>query len=188
MNADPKGIAPVEGGCPFCGSISNTPISWVCKTSIAFADPGEDVYYHRTQRCYERQLAQQAELLRQVLEVVKLVAEGKCCSMHLDNKDGVKHLYKNKAQSLLPDIEKALEVVPPNPAACLACMGAPGVEHAHSGETNLNEFAVLRVRKSTMPPGASLVVCYEVGGVPVLADERYPEFVVVRRDDILGRR
>lgn len=123
--------------------------------------------------------------IKEVLEVVKLVAEGKCCVMHLDNKDGVKHLYKNKAQSLLPDIEKALEVVPPNPAdnpaVCLACMGAPGGEHTHGQDTDLNEFAVLRVRKSTMPPGASLVVCYEVGGEPVLADDRYPEFMVVQR-------
>ena len=63
-----------------------------------------------------------------------------------------------------------------NPAACLACMGAPGVEHTHaqynaktplgSGRNRLTEFAVLKVRN----------------GVPVLADDRYPEFVVVRRE------
>ena len=52
-------------------------------------------------------------------------------------------------------------------------------------EHDLEEFAVLKVRKSTMPPGASLVVCYDDGsGVPVIADDLYPEFVVVRREDL----
>jgi hypothetical protein len=46
---------------------------------------------------------------------------------------------------------------------------------------NTDEYAILKVLKSSMPPAASLVLCYETGGVPVLADDLYPEFVVVRR-------
>ena len=54
-------------------------------------------------------------------------------------------------------------------------------------EHDLEEFAVLKVRKSTMPPGASLVACYDDGsGVPVLADDMYSEYVVVRRGDDNG--
>ena len=45
-------------------------------------------------------------------------------------------------------------------------------------EADLNQYAVLKVLKSSIPPGASLVVCYEVNGVPVLADERYEGYEV----------
>ena len=53
---------------------------------------------------------------------------------------------------------------------------------------DLEEFAVLKVRKSTMPPGASLVVCYDDGsGEPVLADDMYSEYVVVRQKLVATR-
>jgi hypothetical protein len=52
-------------------------------------------------------------------------------------------------------------------------------------ETDLIQYAVLRVRKDSMPPGASLAVCYDDGsGVPVIDDEGYSDYAMVRRDDL----
>lgn len=47
-----------------------------------------------------------------------------------------------------------------------------------------NEYAVLRVLKSAMPPNSSLVICYDDGsGVLKIDDDLYPDMVVVRRED-----
>jgi hypothetical protein len=57
------------------------------------------------------------------------------------------------------------------------------LSHAPSGYATVDEYACLQVLKSSMPPNASLVICYDAGdGAPRIQDEMYEGYVVVRRD------
>ena len=119
VSADPEVIAAVGGECPFCGAGPDTDpgssFVFSCRTQVS-GGVVDNIIYLRSHICYTRQLSQQAELLRRAGEVVKglLIMGDTVKPRKLDEALTWRendYRIKTQAQALLPDIEKALEVV-----------------------------------------------------------------------------
>ena len=100
----------MENECPFCGAgildserlIGGWGNPYSCgtpsyKPSKAQVDSG----WSRSKLCYETELTTLRQRLAKMMIVVEAVANKKCCRMHWDNKDGVKHLMVEEAQALI---------------------------------------------------------------------------------------
>lgn len=96
--------------CPFCKARHGSPFvkyDYFCGTT------GDDhlsqVTWRRTSRCYNAEITALRQLLAEVVPVIQVVAEKRCCGMHLDIKGGVNHRLSSAAQNILPKLEAVKE-------------------------------------------------------------------------------
>jgi len=75
MSAEPEDIAAMEGKtCPFCGDGAVFTVAWINHDNTTDYNCGTEGVpggFIRSNECYERQLAQQAEVMREVLEAIR---------------------------------------------------------------------------------------------------------------------
>jgi hypothetical protein len=99
--------------CPFCGAEHDktcNPFNLQSYSCGAFVNREGKLVRSRPE-CYENEIAAQAALLRECLEVVEAVANGLCCDLVMSGygyevKYDIAHETKNQAAALLPRVRK----------------------------------------------------------------------------------
>jgi hypothetical protein len=99
--------------CPFCGALPNTPISWVCRTSVAFSNPDEDTFYVRGDQCHKAEIATLKARLAALEGLVKDFAHLVTYRPHY-TKAKTEEIYFAKAEDILarPLVRELMEIKP----------------------------------------------------------------------------